>query len=514
MSMGPRTRRGAAEHLDDAALAAIVDRSPEGIVVITLDRRYRYANPSACRILGCTLEELLASPDYLANFPEREHVALLARFEDQLSSRSGVWTSTIRRPDGTEREITWSNVAISIDGRPHGVAVFRDTTGTRDAGRAAAALGQAAAQLVGRRPLHEVLETLADDVIDTTRGAACVIGVADGGGALSRGGASGLTSTLHARLVGGGVSISDLPDADVVLEGRTAVVTDIESRWRSSLRPEIGDALAGLGWETGVHVPLSWGTKILGVMLVFLPREVSAPTAAELASYGALADQAAVAVINDRLMLEAGQASALRERARLARELHDSVSQTLFSMSLHARGAELALADLPEAGAIREDLEQLRELSRSALAEMRALLFELRPEALAEEGLVSAVEKQAAALVARRGLDVRVHGPRDRGIELRPETEEHLYRIVLEALNNTLKHAGATHATVAFAFPGEQLEVTVTDDGSGFDQGIARPGHLGLRTMRDRARAIGAQLEIRSGNGVQGTVVRVMLDRD
>ena len=203
------------------------------------------------------------------------------------------------------------------------------------------------------------------------------------------------------------------------------------------------------------------------------------------------------------------------ERARLARDLHDSVSQALFSMSMHARTAQLALARVPHAdgGPLARAVGQLRELAAGALAEMRALIFELRPDALTEEGLVAALARQAAAISAREQLPVTVQGPEE-PLPLAAGAAEHCYRIVLEALHNTVKHAAASHATVTIAATDGSVRVSVADDGTGFDPALARPGHLGLRTMAERARAAGGGLEIvtapGAGTRVQLTVPAVL----
>ncbi|MFN8173349.1 MAG: histidine kinase, partial [Candidatus Nanopelagicales bacterium] len=116
------------------------------------------------------------------------------------------------------------------------------------------------------------------------------------------------------------------------------------------------------------------------------------------------------------------------------------MSQALFSMTMHARAAERRLADLgPEADPAREEVALLNELTRGALAEMRALIFELRPQSLSEEGLVAALRKQGAAVSAREHVGVDVRGP-DTRLPLPPAAEEHLYRIALEALHNAVKH--------------------------------------------------------------------------
>ena len=497
-------------------LAAVVERSRDGIVVVTADRRYVYANPAACQIMGYTLAQLRALPDFLANFPEREHQAMLEHFAEQLAGETGLWTATLLRPDGTEREITWSNMAFDIDGRPHGAAVFRDTTEARQAARNAAALGQAAAQLAGRDALWEVLGNLANHAVDGTRAVAGAIATVGEDGALGAGGSTALVPDAFRQIsLSTGLRIADMPDGAVVLSGRTAVVPDARDRWLTGPRPDVGETLQELEWQAAVHVPLSWGEQVIGVLGVFLPPGVSGPTEAELAFYAALADQAAVAVLNERLLAETGRASALQERARLARELHDSVSQALFSMTLHARTAQLAMEkqSLPGDGPLGRAVAQLRELSQGALAEMRALIFELRPDALADEGLTAAVAKQAAALGARTGLPVEVEAPAA-PLQLTPQVEEHLYRLVLEALNNTIRHAQATRARVDIRADHERLTVAVSDDGVGFDPASAHPGHLGLTTMRDRARAIGARLTVESTGDGGGTTITVLLDRD
>ena len=229
----------------------------------------------------------------------------------------------------------------------------------------------------------------------------------------------------------------------------------------------------------------------------------------------ALADQAAVAVRNSTLYRAAEETAALEERHRLARELHDSVSQALFSMTLHARTAQrhLETAGLAADHPVAIEIEQLHGLTQTALAEMRALIFELRPGALEAEGLVAALTKQAAAVAAREQLAVEVHGP-DGYIRLDPMVEEHLYRIALEAVHNTVKHAGAERAEVHLEQRDTGLELRVSDDGAGFDPRLDRPGHLGLRTMRERADAIGAAFAVDSAPGRGSTVtVTVPLPR-
>lgn len=204
---------------------------------------------------------------------------------------------------------------------------------------------------------------------------------------------------------------------------------------------------------------------------------------------------------------QATVSAAAAERNRLARELHDSVSQALFAAAMHARSAEKQLIrsslDAPK---LAGDLSALRELTAAALAEMRALIFELRPDALLAEGIVAGLDRQGAAVQARTGLPVTVTGPVER-LPLAPPVEEQLYRVAHEALNNAVKHARASSLTIAVADLGDEVEVLVRDDGVGFDPTHAHPGHLGLHSMRERAGTAGGTVEI-SGRIGTGTTVR------
>jgi signal transduction histidine kinase len=197
------------------------------------------------------------------------------------------------------------------------------------------------------------------------------------------------------------------------------------------------------------------------------------------------------------------------ERQRIARDLHDSVSQSLFSTTLRVRTAQRVLEreGLDPAGPVGEELWEIGQLTRGALAEMRALIFELRPGALAEEGLVAALAKQASALSAREGLAVEVDGPAER-LPLGPEVEEQLYRLGQEALANVVKHARASSTTVRIAAEDDTVSIEVRDDGRGFDPAAVGPGHFGLRSMRGRVADLEGLLEVASQPG-RGTVLRV-----
>ncbi|MCL4559126.1 MAG: sensor histidine kinase [Chloroflexi bacterium] len=214
-------------------------------------------------------------------------------------------------------------------------------------------------------------------------------------------------------------------------------------------------------------------------------------------------------VANQKLEAYARQAEDLatvQERNRLARELHDVVSQIIFSMTLTAQAAKILLERDP--ARVPAQLDHLQSLSQSALAEMRALIQHLRPRTVAEEGLPSALRQLAVERLARDGLIVNVQVSGERRL---PEfIEEGLYRITQEALSNVAKHAGVKQASVELHLEGDPISLSIEDHGAGFVPSAAenRSGHLGLANIADRVRALNGALTIESAPG-DGTRIRV-----
>jgi signal transduction histidine kinase len=219
-----------------------------------------------------------------------------------------------------------------------------------------------------------------------------------------------------------------------------------------------------------------------------------------------IADQVAVAVENARLYAESRDLAALEERQRLARELHDSVSQALYGIALGARTARTMLDRDAEKAA--EPLEYVIAQAQAGLTEMRALIFELRPETLAADGLVNALGKNADALRVRHGIAVEADLGTEPDIPL--ALKQTLHRIAQEALHNIVKHAGAQHAAIALRCAEGHIELDIRDDGRGFDPASSFPGHLGLRTMRERVMRLGGTLEIESAPGM-GTRIHLQV---
>jgi signal transduction histidine kinase len=220
----------------------------------------------------------------------------------------------------------------------------------------------------------------------------------------------------------------------------------------------------------------------------------------------ALGDRAAIAIQNAELYERAQHAASLEERQRLARELHDSVSQALYGIALGARTARTQLDRDPTRAV--EPVDYVLSLAEAGLAEMRALIFELRPESLELEGLVAGLEKQAAALRARHGVEVEADLCGEPDVPM--PVKEAVSRIAQEAMHNTVKHAHAKHVALRLAFDEGVITLEVQDDGRGFDPGQTFAGHLGLRSMRERATNLGGKITIDSHEGA-GARIRVSI---
>lgn len=258
-------------------------------------------------------------------------------------------------------------------------------------------------------------------------------------------------------------------------------------------------------------VPLIYRENVIGLIGFANGRSgFYTPRHAELAL--AFANQAAVAIENARLYAQAQTLASLQERQKLARELHDSVSQALYGIALGARTARKLVERSPDESALKqvldEPLDYVLALAGAGLAEMRALIFELRPESLEAEGLAVALQKQADALRARHQIDVQTHFSCEPRLDL--PVKEALYRVAQEAFNNVIKHAQATQVVVALECVDGRARLGVTDNGHGFDTHAQFPGHLGLHSMRERVERVGGSFEIASAPG-RGTAVSAIV---
>lgn len=250
-------------------------------------------------------------------------------------------------------------------------------------------------------------------------------------------------------------------------------------------------------------VPLIVKAQVIG-MLTLDHRQPGyyGSSQAELAM--AFASQVAVAIENARLFQQAEQVAVAHERNRLARDLHDAVSQTLFSATLIAEVLPKLWEQNPEIG--KQKLSEMRLLTRGALSEMRTLLLELRPDAFRDVDLGDLYRHLGNAFTGRTHVPVAFTQQGETGLPL--EVKEVFYRVGQEALNNIAKHAGASAVQIRLTASEQRAEVEISDNGCGFDPSALSPENLGIKIMRERAETIKAKLEIESATG-KGTVTRI-----
>jgi ligand-binding sensor domain-containing protein/signal transduction histidine kinase len=265
--------------------------------------------------------------------------------------------------------------------------------------------------------------------------------------------------------------------------------------------------MRGSQTRSEVTVPILVKGQVIGV-LDTQSDQVNDFDDTDLAVLQSLAHQVGAAIENARLYAQAQQAAVLEERARLARELHDAVTQTLFSASLLAEALPAAWENDPQEG--EKLLEELKQLNRGALAEMRTLLIELRPSALVEANFGDLLRQLAEAASGREGLPIEVVVECE--CTLPPDVHIALYRIAQEAVNNVVKHARANQVSIhvscshcaAIKFgvdEPKEIILEIRDDGKGFEQNKLQHDHLGLGIMQERAQDIGARLQITSEPG-------------
>ena len=247
-------------------------------------------------------------------------------------------------------------------------------------------------------------------------------------------------------------------------------------------------------------VPVKNGEDVLGIIFVANKRAGSF-TDRDEELLTLFAAHAAIALTNARLYERSREASVLEERARLARELHDAVSQRMFSIRAHARAAEVLLAKDPARAA--GELAAIAELGAQAHAELRAVIDGLAPPEL--DGLAESLRRYALLAARAHGIAVRVSAADVPELDAR--TQAAAFRVAQEALHNALRHSGASEISVTLSRTRSRVILEVADDGTGFDPGLASGG-LGLASMRDRAAAVGGALRVTSAPGA-GTRVRL-----
>ncbi len=480
-------------HPDLTPLGPIFGALLDGLVVVEADSRCLYANLAACEIIGHPLEDLIGH-DVSSYFPTSDRDTIRDRLASAAADHVCRGTSRLSRPDGQEREIEYTVTAFSVRGQSLATLMFRDVSEIRRLVRKADALTQIASSVAFASSLEATLDALARSVVQATGTAACGVVLIDEEQQKVRVfGTYGIPKDQidweAMRRAG-----AEPPGLDAVRLQKTVVHRGLCKKLLTDpVYAPVHHLLSEAPWDAVVSVPLRCRDRIVGALSVFYPHRRD-PGESEIAFLSAIADQAAVAAENARLYLEARDKAALEERQRLARELHDSVSQALYGIALGARTARTLLDRDPDHAA--EPLDYVLSLAEAGLAEMRALIFELRPESLETEGLIAALDKHLAVIRTRHGLAVRATLPDEPDLPL--DVKQAVYRIAQEALNNTVKHARARQVDLRLERSADEVILEVSDDGVGFDSEASFPGHLGLRSMRERAAGFGGRIEVES----------------
>jgi signal transduction histidine kinase len=292
-----------------------------------------------------------------------------------------------------------------------------------------------------------------------------------------------------------------LPNWIIVHEGRSLNLADAPALYPEFRQPTSRPIRSWLG------VPLRVQERCIGMITVDR-EQPGGYTEEEVRLASAFADLAALALENARLYQQAEQLAVMRERERMARDLHDAVTQSLYSLTLFTEAAQ-RLVGTDEQERLGEYVARLSETAQQALKDMRLLIHQLRPSALEREGLVGALQQRLNAVEGRAGMDARLL--LEGTFELPAPLEEELYRIAEEALNNALKHAAATSVRVWLRTEGDHVALEVADNGWGFEpDAVGDRGGMGLANMRQRAERLGGSLTVHSSLG-EGTKIKASL---
>ena len=360
------------------------------------------------------------------------------------------------------------------------------------------AMSDAVLAIAAERTVEPVLQRLVDSARELAGARYAAIGVPDGEGAFERFITAGMTDAEVAAM-------GPLPRT----HGLLGAMLESERPYRTL---DIRQDPRFRGWWPRAHptmtsflgVPIAARGGIIGAFYLTDKVGAEAFDADDQRVIEMLAAHAAIAIENARLYERSRELSVVEERNRVARELHDSVTQKLFGLTLTAEAAATVIDRDPEEA--KAQLRRLQQLTREAMDELRSLIFELRPPAAESEGLATALRKHVDVLQSVHGDAVALSVEGDG--EPRASAGEVL-RIAQEALQNALRHAGASRVDVRLRAEDGHLSVAVADDGIGFDpdEPGLRSRRLGLTSMEERARALGGTLSIQSQPGAGTTIV-------
>src|SRR5215203_5239824 len=480
----------------------VIEQAAENICLVDAEtKRIVESNPAFQETLGYTEEELRHMTLYDIVAHDRASVDRNMR---RVRERKHYYVGErkYRRKDGSLVDVEASGSMILLDGRESLCIVAHDITERARVQELleerVATLSGIAASLTLDLPVGDTLDVLAEGVVNaSTAVASLVILTGEETDTLRPAGSHGLPEDFTAGLQAAYSAGAQSPTLQAFRRRRPMLVRDFRRFvLNNPLYATIHHFVREAPWDTLYIVPLISRGRALGTInLYYLPEQE--PGEDEKVFLGAVADQTAVAVENVRLFAGVRGKAALEERQRLARELHDSVSQALYGITLGTKTARTLLDKDPDR--VADPLDYVLSLAEAGQAEMRALIFELRPESLKTEGLAAALEKQAAALRGRHGIEVEATLCEKPQASL--EAKEAVYRIAQEALHNTVKHAHANRVEMKMECAWDRISLELSDDGFGFDMRDDFPGHLGLRSMQERASRLGGMLEVETEPG-------------
>ena len=491
------------------AAADVVAHAPEGLAVLDGQGRFVQANPAAARLCGLTPGAVEGAP---SPFPPPE-----------ADRRAGELTVEWEPSPGVRREFSY--LRQEIPGRCRWVVTFRDVTVERLQQRRLAAIAKAASSVASERSLVGTLEALAQEVVRTDSLAGVqILTVNSTGDRLHVMGAAGFgretdffEKLLECRARGARLMMLEALDLrePVVMPHRYDIDMN-DPAWEP-----LWDNLRHPRWDWFASVPLLARGEPVGILNAFFaPGQTVGET--ELEFLVAMAEQAAMAVDQASLLERERDVARREERQKLARDLHDSVVQQVFSMMMQARSlgvlVQRGLPPAPETVArVADDLSSTAE---DVLGDLRGMVVELRPVATADQTLAGALRSLLDTTAARAGLhtELDVEDAADALAGLDADLVEDVYRIVAEAVHNCVKHAAASHLRVHLAVTADgarrRLVAEVTDDGRGLRAGGADPAAgvassgYGMTAMRERAARWGGAVRVQEVPA-GGTAVRL-----
>jgi signal transduction histidine kinase len=367
------------------------------------------------------------------------------------------------------------------------------------------AVSDAVLAVASQRSVDEVLQRLVDSARELAGARYAALGIPDGEGGFRRFLVSGMDDELIAAM-------GPLPRTHGLLGAmleapESSRLDDIHTDprfhgWWPQRHPDMRSFLG---------VPIVSPEGVIGSFYLTDKEGEESFTSEDQELIELLASHAAIAITNARLYERSRELTILSERNRLALELHDVVSQKLFSLILSAEAAA-TLIDR-DTGAARAQVQRLQQLAREALDELRSLIYGLRPPELERDGLEGALRKQVAMLERLHDVEIELH--LDGSATSGPDRDGGVLRIAQEAIHNAVRHAGATRIVVRLERDDRVLSIEVDDDGVGFDPDDPelRARHLGLTSIEERAEELGGTVTIRSAPG-RGTTVRLEVSRD